>query len=97
MAGTLFPVIIVLLTILFGSGIEAQTEKIPLGKLFINKLITDQKKFSYKICKKIHIHFYWKNICIESFLLYMKKYVTCTWKNKIIFGGCDEILIKIKV
>lgn len=35
MAGTLFPVIIVLLTILFGSGIEAQTEKIPLGKLFI--------------------------------------------------------------
>lgn len=26
----------------------------------------------------------------------MEKHVTCTWKNKIIFGGCNEILIKIK-
>lgn len=36
MAGTLFPVIILLIPILFGSGIEAQTEKIPLGKSFEN-------------------------------------------------------------
>lgn len=79
MAGRLFPVIIVLLTILFGSGIEAQTEKIPLGNLF-KKLITDQKfYFLIKYVRKF-IYIFIGKISLESFPIYMKKYVTCTWE-----------------